>query len=860
MLIKKKEMSKYSAKLVEKSELVFWKSTAFLQKKSGNKKKFTILMPPPNVTGELHLGHALNGIIQDVIARQKIFEKYEINWVAGVDHAGISTQVKLENFLQNEKRMSAVEARNSILSFFPKWKKKYENAIWNQWQKLGLMLDYQHRSFTLSPEAKKIVVKVFKLMVEKGLVYYGKRIVNWDVLLQTSVSDLEVEYRLVRSKMFFVKYKLVSVKEKNKFVHVATTRPETIFADCALVVNPLDKRYYSLVGKKVLNPLTGEKMRIISDSIVDIKFGTGVLKCTPAHSKDDWEIAGRHSLQPKWAIGKSGKMTHIAGNYEGKDRFECRKEVVNFLKRSGLLTKEAEYENRVGFSEKSGVVIEPYLSEEWFVDMKKLIISTSKEYKNIVFYPEANRVQEKINNWNKNVLDWCISRQICLGHLIPSSFNKSSNVLDTWFSSSLWPLIAFEWFSNREKFYSSYPVSLLVTADDIIHFWVNRMILMCFFAVKEVPFKKIVVHGLVVDKEGKKMSKLLGNGVDPNELIEKYGTDSLRYYLITGTKIGNNIFFDERGLEKSWKFINKFWNAYFYLYVFKKKTHSKHSFSTLSEKVNIWIACLFVDMWKEAHIYLKEFDLFSFYNCMEKFFWEKYCSIYLELHKNLKEFFRKEIDKWIFQQLLIFFHPLLPFVTEYIYQKTAGLEKIEKKEAHSILSLDYEIFIKKIQRWISQKENVKRDKEIVEKLIGISASCRYFRSKHNLNKRFFLNVYTDFSISNKLLMTEIILYLREIHQVNFVRKLKMAQSWLRLEWKGYDVQIDFSNQLIKEKVIEEKRKTMQTILSDIIFGEQHLGRRTFLERADFDEVWKREEKLISSLRKYQKERKVFYNI
>ena len=687
---------KYNPNEVEKGRYQTWLDEDFF-KPSGNKKAhpYSIVIPPPNVTGKLHLGHAWDTAIQDTLIRFKRMQGYDTLYLPGMDHAGIATQAKVEAKLRKQGKDRHQMGREAFVKQVWDWKDEYASIIKGQWAKMGLSLDYSRERFTLDKGLSKAVKKVFVQLYNEGLIYRGEYIINWDPALQTALSDIEVIHKDDKGAFYHIKYPFA---DGSGYVEIATTRPETMFGDTAVAVAPGDKRYKDIVGKELILPLVGRHIPIIEDQHVDPEFGTGLVKITPAHDPNDFQVGNRHNLERINVMNDDGTMNEEAGKYAGMDRFECREALVKDLKEEGYLIKIEPIVHSVGHSERSGVQVEPRLSKQWFVKMKPLadkVLENQKTDGKVNFVPE--RFEQTLDHWMEDVHDWCISRQLWWGHRIPAWYNKKTgetyvgeetpkdienweqdpDVLDTWFSSALWPFSTLGWpDTNAEDFKRYFPTNALVTGYDIIFFWVSRMMFQSLHFTGKRPFNDVVLHGLMRDEQGRKMSKSLGNGVDPMDVVDKYGADALRWFLLNGTAPGQDTRYDPKKLSAAWNFINKIWNASRFV-IMNLPADAKPAHMPDASKFDLSDRWIFDRLNHTVSEVTRLFDEYQFGEAGREaynFIWNDFCDWYIEISKvalngddeELKA--RKQENLiWILDQILRLLHPIMPFVTEKLW-------------------------------------------------------------------------------------------------------------------------------------------------------------------------------------------------
>jgi len=698
----------YDPNKVEDKWYEYWMENNLFKAKVDQKKvAYSIVMPPPNVTGQLHMGHALDNTLQDILTRWKRMKGFSALWLPGTDHASIATEVKVVNKLREENIDKDKLGRGGFLEKAWEWKDEYGNRITNQLRKMGSSCDWSRERFTMDAGCSEAVKEVFIKLYNKGLIYQGDYIVNWCPSCQTTLSDVEVEHEEQEGKLFYIKYPL---KNSQKYIEVATTRPETMLGDTAIAVNPSDDRYKDLIGKTAILPLMNREIPIIADPFVDSEFGTGMVKVTPAHDPNDFDMGERNDLEVIKVINEDAKMTDNTGKYKKMDRYECRQVVIEDLKELGLLTKIEEHTHSVGQCYRCDTVIEPLVSKQWFVKMRPLAEPAIEAVKkgDIKFIPE--RFSKVYLNWMENIKDWCISRQLWWGHRIPvwycqdcdevivsreepqscsncggHNLKQDEDVLDTWFSSALWPFSTMGWPKKTEDLQYFYPTNVLVTGRDIIFFWVARMIFMGLEFMDQPPFHDVYVHGLIRDAQGRKMSKSLGNGIDPLEVIEKYGADALRFTLITGNTPGNDMRFREEKLEASRNFANKIWNAARFI-LMNVKDFSYDLTKQDELKMNMadkWMLSRTNQVIKEIDQALSRYSFGEMSKTLYDFIWNEYCDWYIEILKERlyqdKDVLAKKTAQYmgirILRDILKLMHPVMPMITEEIWQKLAISEQ-----------------------------------------------------------------------------------------------------------------------------------------------------------------------------------------
>ena len=707
-----KELStKYNPQAIEAGKYEEWlERGVFKPSEDPAAEPYSIVIPPPNVTGKLHLGHAWDVTLQDMIIRQKRMQGFDTLWLPGMDHAGIATQAKVEEKLRGQGLSRYDLGREKFLEQTWAWKEEYAGHIRQQWAKMGISVDYSRERFTLDEGLSEAVKKVFVTLYEKDLLYRGEYIINWDPAAKTSLSDIEVIHKDVEGAFYHMKYPLA---DGSGYLEVATTRPETLLGDTAVAVHPDDERYQALIGKKVILPLVNREIPVIADEYVEQDFGTGVVKITPAHDPNDFEVGNRHDLPRINVMNDDATMNELAGKYQGMDRFAARKAVVADLDAAGLLIKIEQHLHSVGHSERTGVVVEPRLSTQWFVRMGPLaeqaIAAQKAQGENTVnFYPP--RFNDAYIRWMENIHDWVVSRQLWWGHQIPAWYHNESgevyvgmeapadsqnwtqdpDVLDTWFSSALWPFSTMGWPDEESADYKRYfPNNTLVTGYDILTFWVSRMMFQSLEFTGRRPFQNVLIHGLIRDAEGRKMSKSLGNGVDPMDVIEQYGVDSLRWFLANGSAPGQDVRFSTDKMDAAWNFINKIWNASRYVLMnVGDLTLANLSIGQDLTLADRWILARLQTTIADVTRLFERFEFGEAGRILYSFIWDDYCDWYIEMtkeqlqDKEAANTTTKSILVYVLDQFLRLLHPIMPFVTEEIWQQIGGQDK-------SIVVADY---------------------------------------------------------------------------------------------------------------------------------------------------------------------------
>lgn len=798
---------KYNHLEVEKDKYNYWKEKGYFKSGDLSKKPFCVVIPPPNVTGKLHLGHAWDVTIQDIIIRYKRMQGYDCLWLPGMDHAGIATQAKVDKKLREEGINPRDMDRKDWLEKAWEWKDEFAKTIHSQWAKMGISVDYDHERFTLDKGLNDAVNKVFIDLYNKGLIYKGERIINWDPVQMTALSNEEVIYKEDKGAFYHLKYFL---EDGSRYLEVATTRPETLFGDTAVAVNPKDERYKDLIGKNVILPIVNKKIPIIGDIHADPEFGTGVVKITPAHDPNDFEVGLRHNLAKVVVMNKDATMNELAGKYQGMSREECRKNLVEELKEKDLLIKIEEMTHSVGHSERSDAVVEPYLSKQWFVKMRPLADRVLENQKNketkVNFVPP--RYEKTMNHWMEITYDWCISRQLWWGHQIPAWYKdgemkvqvtspgegwvQDSDVLDTWFSSALWPFSSLGWPNDTTLLDRYYPTNVLVTGYDIIPFWVNRMTFQALEFTGKRPFKDCIIHGLIRDKQGRKMSKSLGNGVDPMDVIEEYGCDALRYFLTTNSAPGMDLRYDIEKVKSSWNFINKLWNASRFVLMNIEDLKSRefdYSDLTISDK---WILTKKNLIIKSITSSMDKYDFHNVGNELYKFVWEDFCDWYIELSKANMNDTTKKVLLDVLTTILKLLHPFMPYVTEEIYSM------LPVKEQESIMISSYPVF--------NKEEIFNESKEILEKVLEDIVAIRNLKATNKVTKDSLVEIKTEENLL-KVYSSQL-----KIKKENLVNEVPSSLKSINYKSKYIDITYYFEQEEVdNNKILEEIEKLTASI-------------------------------------------------
>jgi len=822
---------KYNHLEVEENRYDNWMKHKYFECGDTTKKPYSIVIPPPNVTGKLHLGHAWDTALQDIIIRFKRMQGYDTLWLPGTDHAAIATEAKVVNRLKENGVNKYELGREGFLKECFKWTDEHKEIIHAQWAKLGLSVDLTKERFTLDEGLSKAVRYVFVDLYNKGLIYQGEKIINWDPVAKTALSNEEVIYKDIPGAFYHLKYYL---EGSDKYLEVATTRPETLFGDTAVAVNPEDERYKDLIGKNVMLPIVGKLIPIVGDEHADPEFGTGIVKITPAHDPNDFEVGNRHNLERIKVLNEDGTMNEFAGVYNGLDRFECRKKLIEDLKNANLLIEIEEITHSVGHSERTDAMVEPYLSKQWFVNMeglsKRVIENQNNKDTKVNFVPE--RFEKIMNNWMSDCHDWCISRQLWWGHQIPAWYKdgevyvgmdapagegwvQDEDVLDTWFSSALWPFSTMGWPDNTELFERYFPTNTLVTGYDIIFFWVCRMTFQSLEFTDKRPFEHCLIHGLIRDKQGRKMSKSLGNGVDPMDMIDEYGADALRYYLTTSSSPGMDLRFDEEKLKSTWNFINKLWNASRFVLMNIENT-KEIKLENLS-KCDKWILTKLNNTIKEVTKNMEKFEFNNVNSTIYSFIWNDFCDNYIEMAKfSINEESTKSILLYTLTCILKMLHPFMPYVTDAIY------EYLPIKEENIMIS-SYPVFNKELV--------FDEDESCVDEIIDFIRCFRNVVKENNMTSKYNVKINFDEELIIKSLKLQEKLIDNELDITAF-----------KVNTKNYEAIIYYEKEITEED-LRLKEKQIFELKASIEKREKLLSNEAFVSKAPVSLVEKEKVKL-----------------
>lgn len=867
-MTKEVEMStKYDPSQVEPGRYKEWiEKGLFKPNEDKEAKPYSIVIPPPNVTGKLHLGHAWDTTLQDMIIRQKRMQGFDTLWLPGMDHAGIATQAKVEARLAEDGISRYDLGREKFVEKVWEWKGEYADIIHQQWAKLGLSLDYDRERFTLDDGLSKAVRKVFVTLYKKGLIYRGEYIINWDPKARTALSDIEVIHKDDKGAFYHVKYPFADDTTFNgkNYIEIATTRPETMMGDVAVAVNPDDERYKDIVGKTLVLPLQGRHIPIIADQYVDPEFGTGMVKITPAHDPNDFEVGNRHNLERINTMNEDATMNANAGKYEGLDRFEARKAIVADLEEQGYMLKIEPIVHSVGHSERTGVQVESRLSTQWFVKMKPLAEAALKNQETddrVDFVPP--RFEHTFTQWMENVHDWVISRQLWWGHQIPAWYHKEtgeiyvgeeapedienweqdSDVLDTWFSSALWPFSTMGWPDTESPDFKRYfPTNTLVTGYDIIFFWVSRMIFQSVEFTKRRPFKNVLIHGLIRDEQGRKMSKSLGNGIDPMDVIDKYGADALRWFLSNGSAPGQDVRFSYTKMDAAWNFINKIWNASRFV-IMNLDSDVELSLPEASEwqLADKWILSRLNDTVRDVTRLFDSFEFGEAGRALYNFIWNDFCDWYIEMAKeNLTgedEKLKKNtqrILRYVLDQILRLMHPIMPFVTEKIWLSMPH-------DGASLVVAEYPVEHTEFDNQVAEKD--------MDNLIELIKAVRNSRSEVNapMSSAIDILIKTKDDDARKVFENNVDYINRFCHpkRLEIAADIEAPKLAMTSVITGAEVYLPLADLIDLNEEISRLQKEAKKLESEVTRGEKKLGNEKFVANAPEAVVAKEKEKLAN---------------
>ncbi len=857
---------KYEPKSFEKEIYDNWEKNGYFKPSMDKtKESYCIMMPPPNVTGKLHMGHALDGTLQDILIRYKRMQGFNTLWLPGTDHAAISTEVKIIEKLKEEGINKTDLGREKFLERAWQWTEEYGGTIVNQQKKLGCSADWSRSRFTMDEGLSKAVLAVFKKLYDKGLIYKGKRMINWCPCCNTSISDAEVEYEEEPTHLWHIKYKVVG---EDRYLTVATTRPETMLGDTAVAVHPDDERYKDLIGKKCILPIMNKEIPIIADEFVEMEFGTGCVKITPAHDPNDYQAGLSHNLEIIEVFDEDFKMNDLVPEYKGLDMYEAREKIVDKLKELGNLVKIEDYTHNVGKHDRCKSTIEPKISDQWFVAMKELAKPAIEAVKkgDTKFVPQ--KFEKTYFNWLENIQDWCISRQIWWGHQIPAYYCgecthinvdiekpkkcekcgstnliQDSDTLDTWFSSALWPFSTLGWPDDTEDFKTFYPTNTLVTGYDIIFFWVVRMMFSALEQTGEVPFKDVFIHGIVRDSQGRKMSKSLGNGIDPLEIIDKYSADALRFSLISGTSAGNDMRFMPEKLEAASNFANKVWNAAKFVLMNLENTNEdilKSNIQSLTSNFQIedkWILSKLNTLVSEIRVNMDNYDLGVAIDKIYGFIWNEFCDWYIEIVKPRlynKECKTRKTAQYVLNKVLLdslkLLHPFMPFVTEKIYKELYNNDE-------SIMISKYPEYDKKLE-FKDEEEEVEELKEIITGIRNVRATMNVHPSKKS--KLIFVSKNYEKVIKESEEFLKKLGFSDEIKVQE--TKENIPQNAINVVAKGLEVFMPFEDLVDIREEIERLEREKSKVLVEKEKTDKMLSNPGFIAKAPANKVEEEKEK------------------
>ncbi|OFJ73021.1 valine--tRNA ligase [Anaerococcus sp. HMSC065G05] len=853
--------TKYEPQKFEKEIYKNWEEGGYFKAMvNENKKPFTIVMPPPNITGKLHLGHALNNTIQDIIIRYKRMQGYEACWIPGTDHASISTEAKVVEKIKNEGKSKDELGRDKFLEECWDWTEEYGGTIKRQLRTVGVSCDWDRDSFTMDKNLTRAVRKVFKKMYDEGLIYRGNRIVNWDPEAKTALSDAEVYHKDQEGHLWYIKY---FFEDSDDFITIATTRPETMLGDLAVAVNPEDERFKDKIGKNLILPLVGRKIPLIEDSYVDMEFGTGCVKITPSHDPNDFEVGKRHKLGQCVVIDEGAKIKEGYGKYSGLDRYDARKLMIEDLEKENLLVKTETIEHAVGYSERTNVVIEPLISKQWFVKMEDLAKDAIEVYKNGDLNLIPDSLGKTYMNWLENIRDWCISRQLWWGHRLPVFYTEDGEIivseedpdengyldgkkvtqeedtLDTWFSSALWPFATLGWPEETEDYKYFFPTDILVTGYDIIFFWVIRMVFSSLYNTNKTPFDHVLFTGLIRDPQGRKMSKSLGNGVDPIDVVNKYGADALRFTIITGNSPGNDMRYDEKRIVASRNFANKLWNATRFVLMNVDENDDiefKNLDLSLEDK---WILKRLNNVVEEVSKNLDKYEIGLAASRIEDFIWEEFCDWYIEFAKERlnsddenKKATVKKVLLYVLKDMISLLHPFMPFITEEIYKQLPN-----KKDMLIV------------EDWPQVRDDFNFDDEarVVDGAIEAIKAIRNQRQTLNLGSKTRQDLIIYSSDENTRKFLEILkgqfVNLSKSGEISIISEDKEVEDAVSLIFNDFKIYIPLKNLIDYDKERKRLKDEIKKLESEIKRAEGKLNNQGFVSKAPEAVVNEEREKL-----------------